>query len=167
MRDKVLSSRLYVKCMCVHDRGWRRVNVTCFAKEKTRRAESTATRLRRPCHDYDHDGRPGFESDGLTPSLRGTGVDGVLQSGRSVHVANPGSPHELMCCSSMRALTEKLPMQELAWNNKYWSVGISYVHWARQFKQFWSRQYMQSYIGLRIIEVHRLDIKYFSSCRDP
>ena len=46
-------------------------------------------------------------------------------------------------------------------------MGIGYVHWARQFKQFWSRQYIPSYIGLRIIEVHRLDIKYFSSCRDP
>ena len=91
----------------------------------------------------------------------------MLRSGRSVHVANPGSPHELMSCSSMQALTEKLPMQELACNIKYWSVGIGYVHWARQFKQFWSRQYMPSYIGLRIIEVHRLDIKYFSSCRDP
>ena len=91
----------------------------------------------------------------------------MLRSGRSVHVANPGSPHELMCCSSMRALTEKLPMQELAWNNKYWSVGISYVHWARQFKQFWSRQYMPSHISLRIIEVHLLDMKYFSSCRAP
>ena len=91
----------------------------------------------------------------------------MLRSGRSVHVAKAGSPHELMCCSSMRALPEKLSMQELAWNINYWSVGIGYVHWARQFKQFWFRQYMPSYISLRIIEVHRLDIKYFSSCRDP
>ena len=91
----------------------------------------------------------------------------MLRSGRSVHVAIPGSPHELMCCSSMRALPEELPMQELAWNINCWSVGIGYMHWARQFKQFWSRQYMPSHISLRIIEVHRLDIKYFSSCRDP
>ena len=57
-------------------------------------------------------------------------------------------------------------MQKLAWNIKCWAVGIGYAHWARQFKQFWSRQYMPSYISLRIIEVHRLDIQYFNSCRD-
>ena len=91
----------------------------------------------------------------------------MLQSGRSVHVANPGSPHELMCCSSMRALPEKLPMEELAWDINCWSMGIGYVHWARQFKQFWSRHYIPSYIGLRIIEVLRLDIKYISTCHDP
>ena len=48
-------------------------------------------------------------------------------------------------------------MQELAWNINLWSMGIGYVHWARQFKQLWSRQYMPSHISLRIIEVHRLD----------
>ena len=58
-------------------------------------------------------------------------------------------------------------MQELARDINYWSVGISHVHWTRQFKQFWSRQYMPSYIGLRIIKLHRLDIKHFSSCCDP
>ena len=58
-------------------------------------------------------------------------------------------------------------MQELARNIKFQSVGISYVHWARQFKQFWSRHYIPSYIGLRIIEVLRLDIKYISTCHDP
>ena len=44
-------------------------------------------------------------------------------------------------------------MEELAWNIN-WSMGIGYVHWARQFKHVWSRQYIPSYIGLRIIEVH-------------
>ena len=58
-------------------------------------------------------------------------------------------------------------MQELACNIKCWSVCIGYMHWTRQFKQFWSRQYMPSHMTLRIIVVHRLDIKYFSSCRDP
>ena len=91
----------------------------------------------------------------------------MLRSGRPVHVANRAVQHELICCSSMQALPEKLPMQELACNIKCWSVCIGYVHWPRQFKQLWSRQYMPLYIGLRIIEVHRLDIKYFSSCRNP
>ena len=91
----------------------------------------------------------------------------MLRSGRPVHVADRAVQHDLMGCSLMRALPQKLAMQELARNIKFQTVFISYVHWARQFKQFWSRQYMQSYIGLRIIEVHRLDIKYFSSCRNP
>lgn len=66
------------------------------------------------------------------------------RSGRSVHARQSCSPHELMGRSSMRVLPEKFPMQELAWNIKSWSVGIGYVHWACQFKQLWSRQYMPS-----------------------
>ena len=69
---------------------------------------------------------------------------------------------ELMGCSSMRVLPQKLPMQELARNIKGWSLAFSHVHWARQFKPSWSRQYMPPYIALRMIEVHRVDIKYFN-----
>jgi hypothetical protein len=53
-------------------------------------------------------------------------------------------------------------MQELARNIKGWSLAFSHVHWARQFKPSWSRQYMPPYIALRMIEVHRVDIKYFN-----
>ena len=67
-----------------------------------------------------------------------------------------------MGCSSMRVLPQKLPMQELARNIKGWSLAFSHVHWARQFKPSWSRQYMPPYIALRMIEVHRVDIKYFN-----
>ena len=57
-------------------------------------------------------------------------------------------------------------MQELAKNINYWSVGISHVHWTRQFKLSRTRQYMPLYLGLRIIVEHRVDVKYFMSGRD-
>ena len=38
-------------------------------------------------------------------------------------------------------------MQELARNINYWSVGISHVHRARQFKLSRSRQYMLLHLG--------------------
>ena len=50
-------------------------------------------------------------------------------------------------------------MQELARNINYWSVCISHVHWACQFKLSRSRQYMPPYLGVRMIEVHRVDVK--------
>ena len=57
-------------------------------------------------------------------------------------------------------------MQELARNINYWSVVISHVHRARQFKLSRSRQYMPLYLGLRIIVEHRVDVKYFMPGRD-
>ena len=91
----------------------------------------------------------------------------MLRSGRPVHVADRAVQHDLMGCILMRALPQKLAMQELARNIKFQSVGISYVHWARQFKQYWSRQPMPSYIGLRIIEVHPSAHQILQPCRDP
>ena len=38
-------------------------------------------------------------------------------------------------------------MQELASNINYWSVCISHVHWARQFKLSRSRQYILLHLG--------------------
>ena len=52
-------------------------------------------------------------------------------------------------------------MQDLGRTIKYWSVAISHVCWARQFKLSWSRQYMLSYLGLRM--VHRVHVKDFIS----
>ena len=49
---------------------------------------------------------------------------------------------------------------------KYWSVTISHVHRTSQFKLSRSRQYMPPYIGVRMIEVHRVHVKYMISCRD-
>ena len=91
----------------------------------------------------------------------------MLRSGRPVHVADRAVQHDLMGCSLMRALPQKLAMQELARNIKFQTVVISYVHWARQFKQYWSRQSMPSYIGLRIIEVHPSAHQILQPCRDP
>ena len=54
-------------------------------------------------------------------------------------------------------------MQELARDINYWSVGISHVHWTRQFKLSRTRQYMPLYLGLRIIVEHRVDVKW--TCR--
>ena len=42
-------------------------------------------------------------------------------------------------------------MQDLGRTINYWSVGISHVHWTRQFKLSRTRQY--------IVE-HRVDVKY-------
>ena len=86
-------------------------------------------------------------SEGKTPSLRGTGVDGLLRSGCSVHGTPHGSPHGLLACDSMCASPLKLPMQDMARTIKYWSAAISHVHWASQFKLSWSRQYMPPYLG--------------------
>ena len=57
-------------------------------------------------------------------------------------------------------------MQGLARNINYWSVCISHVHWARQFKLSRSRQYMPVYLGLRMIVKHQVDVKYFMPDRD-
>ena len=57
-------------------------------------------------------------------------------------------------------------MQDLGRTIKYWSVVISHVHWARQFNLSWSRQYMPPYLGSRMIEEHRVHVKYVNSCRD-
>ena len=57
-------------------------------------------------------------------------------------------------------------MQELARNINYWSVGISHVHRARQFKLSRSRQYMPRYLGLCVIVEHRVHVKYFMPGRD-
>ena len=66
----------------------------------------------------------------------------------------------------MRALPQKLPMQELGRNINQGSVAISHVHWASQFKLFRSRQHMPRYLALRIIVVHRVHVKDVGSCRD-
>ena len=52
-----------------------------------------------------------------------------------------------MACDSMPSPPRKLPMQDLARTIKYWSAAISHVHWSRQFKLFWSRQYMSPRLG--------------------
>ena len=52
-----------------------------------------------------------------------------------------------MSCASIPGSPRKLPMQELAWTIKYWSIAISHVHWARQFNLSWSRQHMLMYLG--------------------
>ena len=86
-------------------------------------------------------------SEGKTPSLRGTGADGLLRSGCSVHGMPHGSPHGLLACDSMCASPLKLPMQDLARTIKYWSVAISHVHRASQFKLSRSRQYILLHLG--------------------
>ena len=86
----------------------------------------------------------------------------MLRSGRPVHVADRAVQHDLMGCSLVRALPQKLAMQELARNIKFQTVFISYVHWARQFKQYWSRQSMPSYIGCALSRCTRVHIKYFN-----
>ena len=91
----------------------------------------------------------------------------MLRSGRSVHGTPPGSPHGLLACDSMCASPLKLPMQDMARTIKYWSAAISHVHWASQFKLSWSRQCMPPYLGVRMIEVHRVHVKYMISCRNP
>jgi hypothetical protein len=91
----------------------------------------------------------------------------VLRSGRPVHVADRAVQHDMMGCSLMRALPQKLPMQELARNINYGSVALSHVHWASQFKLFRSRQYMPPYLGLHMIEVHPSAHQILQPCRDP
>ena len=57
-------------------------------------------------------------------------------------------------------------MQDLDGAIKYWSIGISNVHWTRRFKLFRSRQYIPTYLALRIIVVLRVHVKDIGSCRD-
>ena len=57
-------------------------------------------------------------------------------------------------------------MQDLGRTIKYWSVAISHVHWARQIKLSWSRQHHAAVPRERMIEVHRVHVKYMISCRD-
>ena len=68
---------------------------------------------------------------------------------------------------SMLALPWRLPMQDLGRTTKSWSVAISHVHWARQFKLCWSRQHHAAVTRERMIEVHRVHVKYMISCRNP
>ena len=56
-------------------------------------------------------------------------------------------------------------MQELGRTIKYWSVAISHVQWARQFKLCWSRQHHAAVPRERMIEVHRVHVKDFRSRR--
>ena len=74
-------------------------------------------------------------------------MDGLLRSGRSVHARCQRCMMGWMDCSSMPALPWKLPMQELVRTINYWSVAISHVHLARQFKLSRSRQHMLQYLG--------------------
>ena len=37
---------------------------------------------------------------------------------------------------------------------------VSHMRGTCRFKPFWPRNYMQSYLGLRMIEVHRMHVKY-------
>ena len=131
------------------------MNVTCFAKDQFRPSLSTPTRRHCPCHACQ------VTAPTATKFRWSNSTFVVHRSGRSAPIwalspcRRPCSPNELMGCSSMRVLPQKLPMQELARNIKGWSLAFSHVHWARQFKPSWSRQYMPPYIALRMIEVHR------------
>ena len=83
----------------------------------------------------------------------------MLRSGRPVHARWRRRMMDWMSCASMPGSPRKLALQDLGRTVKYWSMIISHVHWTRQFKQFWSRQYMPSYYS-----VYRL--AQASSCTD-
>ena len=56
-------------------------------------------------------------------------------------------------------------MQDLGSTIKHWSVAISYVHLARQFKLSWFRQHHAAVPRDRMIEVHQVHVKDFMSRR--
>ena len=67
-----------------------------------------------------------------------------------------------MGCASMHASPCKHPSQVLARIIRYWTVAVSHVQWARQFKLFWPQECMPLCLGLHMIEVDRVDVKYFN-----
>ena len=122
-------------------------DATTLSKDHFRRAPSTSTRLRRLCHD-------GQMMAHLKIYLERLNSDPLEhRSGRSAPIRALSPRHAARQstwtdgCASMPGSPRKLPMQELARNINYWSVGISHVHWACQFKLSRSRQYMLLHLG--------------------
>ena len=88
----------------------------------------------------------------------------MRRPGRPVHARRRRCMMDWMSCASMPGSPRKLPLQEFARTIKYWSVPISHVHWARQFKLSWSRQHNAAVPREHMIEVHRVHVKDMVWC---
>ena len=125
--------------------------MTRFVKEHFRAGPSTSTRRRRPCHD-------GHVTAECTVKLRwSNSISDVHRSGRSAPIWALSPRRQStqvgqsivgnMSCASMHASPCELSSHVLARTIKIWTVAISHVQWARQFKLSRSCQCMPLYLG--------------------
>ena len=72
---------------------------------------------------------------------------------------SPAAACGLSSCASLSCAARALPIQKLASTVTNISSAVSHVRGTCRFEPLWSRHFMNSYLGKRMVEVHRVDVK--------